>query len=64
MFFDIKDLRTTEIFLKLTKTCQAQPEKKCLPGYHFDICLIDGKIIGDCDLRIGHNEKILDLIIV
>lgn len=57
MFFDIKDLRTTEIFLKLNKTCEAQPEKKWLPTYYFDICLVNGTVIGYCDLRIGHNEK-------
>lgn len=57
MFFDIEDLRTNEIFLKLTKTCEAQPERKWLPAYYFDICLLNGTVIGHCDLRIGHNEK-------
>lgn len=57
MFFDAEDLRTNEIFLKLSKTCDAQPEKKWLPAYYFDICLLNGISIGHCDLRIGHNEK-------
>ena len=56
-FFDTSDLKTDEIFLLLTKTCEAQPEKKWLPVYYFDICLPDGEKIGHCDLRIGHNEK-------
>lgn len=57
MFYDIKDLRTSEIFLNLTKTSEEQPEKRWVPAYYFDICLLDGTVIGHCDLRIGHNEK-------
>ncbi|WP_297631204.1 GNAT family N-acetyltransferase [uncultured Clostridium sp.] len=57
MFFDVKDLKEKEIFLKITKTCEAEPEKRYFPAYHFDICLLDGTSIGHCDLRIGHNEK-------
>ena len=58
MFFDVSDLKTEEIFLRLVKTCDAQPEKQWVPAYYFDICLIDGTKIGYCDLRIGHNDKI------
>lgn len=57
MFYDVRDLRDSEIFLTLVSTCEAQPEKKRLPAYYFDICLLDGTKIGYCDLRIGHNEK-------
>lgn len=57
MFYDIDDLKDNEIYLKLTKTCEAQPEKRWLPAYYFDICLLDGTSIGHCDLRIGHNDK-------
>lgn len=57
MFFDVADLKTDEIYLKLTRTCEEQPEKRWLPAYYFDICLLDGTPIGKCDLRIGHNEK-------
>ena len=57
MFYDVADLRTDEIFLRLTKTCDAKPEKRWLPAYYFDICLLDGTAIGSCDLRIGHNDK-------
>lgn len=57
MFYDNNDLRDSEIFLKLNKTCDEQPKKKWLPAYYFDICLLDGQPIGHCDLRIGHNEK-------
>lgn len=57
MFYDVEDLKDAEIFLKLTKTCEAQPEKRWLPAYYFDICLLDGTPIGKCDLRVGHNDK-------
>ncbi len=57
MFYAVDDLRDTEICLKLKNTCEAQPEKRWLPAYYFDICLLDGKHIGHCDLRIGHNDK-------
>ena len=57
MFYDTQDLRDKEIFLRLNRTCEAQPEKKWLPAYYFDICLLNGEKIGYCDLRIGHNEK-------
>ena len=57
MFYDTDDLKNDEIYLKLTRTCEAEPEKQWLPAYYFDICLLDGRKIGYCDLRIGHNER-------
>lgn len=57
MFLDTADLKDNEIRLKLNRTCAAQPEKRWLPAYYFDICLLDGTKIGSCDLRIGHNDK-------
>lgn len=57
MFYPVEDLKDQEIFLKLSRTCEAQPEKRWLPAYYFDICLLSGESIGYCDLRIGHNEK-------
>ena len=57
MFYDVEDLKTDEIFLKLYKTCEAQPEKRWLPAYYFEICLPDGTKVGTCDLRVGHNDK-------
>lgn len=57
MFFDTNDLINEEIKLILTKTTPEQKEKNWLPAYYFDICLLDGTLVGKCDLRIGHNEK-------
>lgn len=57
MFYDTGDLKNDEIFLRLTRTCEAEPEKQWLPAYYFDICLPDERKIGYCDLRIGHNER-------
>ena len=56
-FYPVSDLRDGEIFLRLERTCGAQPEKRWLPAYYFSICLADGTKAGYCDLRIGHNEK-------
>ena len=57
MFYDTQDLKDNDIYLRLNKTCEEQPEKKWLPAYYFDICLLDGEKVGHCDLRIGHNQK-------
>ena len=57
MFYSTDDLKDTEIYLKLIKTLDAQPEKAWFPAYYFDICLLNGTIIGKCDLRVGHNEN-------
>lgn len=66
MFYDVTDLKTDEIVLKLTKTCEEQPEKRWLPAYYFDICLLNGTPIGTCDLRVGRRYRsgeILDYIV-
>ncbi len=57
VFKKTDNLKTNEIKLVLTKTTAAQPNKKWLPAYYFNICLLDGTPIGQCDLRIGYNEK-------
>lgn len=57
MFYPVDDLKDGEICLKLKRTAEAQPEKRWLPAYYFDICLLSGEKIGYCDLRIGHNDK-------
>lgn len=43
--------------MQLIRTAQAQPQKRWLPAYYFDIFLLSGERIGQCDLRIGHNDK-------
>ena len=58
MFYDTEDLRDDEILLKLERTCEGQPEKDWVPAYYFGICLLDGTRIGQCDLRIGHNDRL------
>ena len=57
MFYPVEDLKDDVICLQLDYTCDAQPEKRWLPAYYFNICLLDGTKIGYCDLRLGHNEK-------
>ena len=57
IFYPTDDLKSNEIFLRLERTADAQPEKRWLPAYYFAVCLHDGTKIGYCDLRIGHNDK-------
>ncbi len=57
-FFSTDDLKTDEIRLRLDRTCEAQPEKNWVPAYYFSVCLPDGTKIGQCDLRIGHNDRL------
>lgn len=57
-FLNTDNLKTNEICLKLDRICEANPEKQWVPAYYFNICLPDGTVIGYCDLRIGHNDKL------
>ena len=57
-FLNTDNLKTNEICLKLDRICEANPEKQWVPAYYFNICLSDGTVIGYCDLRIGHNDKL------
>ncbi len=57
-FLPTDDLKNGEIMLRLNRTCEAQPGKNWVPAYYFDICLTDGTRIGECDLRIGHNDRL------
>ena len=54
----VDDLTDGEIQLVLKRACEADPEKQWLPAYYFDICLMDGTVVGYCDLRIGLNAKV------
>ena len=57
-FFDSDDLTDGEIRLEVEELSPAKPEKNWFPAYHYRICLTDGTPVGDCDLRLGHNENI------
>ncbi len=57
-FLDTEDLRTDEIYLRLTGTSPADEAKGFVPAYRFDIVLTEGEIrAGVCDLRVGHNDN-------
>lgn len=59
MFFNTKDLRDKEIYLRLYKTSNEDKEKEYLPAYYFKILKTDNATeVGKCDLRIGHNDNI------
>ena len=55
-FLDTSDLKNNEIYLFLTKTCEAIPERKYVPVYYFDICLTDGIKVGTCNLKLDNSE--------
>lgn len=57
MFFDTSFLKDEEISLVLERTAAANPERGWVPAYYFAICNKDGTKIGECDLRVGHNEN-------
>lgn len=56
-FLDTSFLTNDEIQLCLQKTADGNTEKAWLPAYHFAICDKQGKEMGICDLRIGHNSN-------
>lgn len=56
LFLNTDFLRNDEITLKLVKTADGDPEKGWVPAYHFAICSPAGERMGECDLRIGHND--------
>ena len=57
MFLDTSFLKTDEIQLRLERTAERDPVKNWVPTYYFSICDSQGHKMGDCDLRIGHNEN-------
>lgn len=58
MFFDTIDLRNHEIYMNLYKTADENKEKGYVLAYYFKIIrCIDDIEVGECDLRIGHNEN-------
>lgn len=58
LFFDTIDLRNQEIYLHLYKTVDENKEKGYVPAYYFKIVRSTDDIkVGECDLRIGHNDN-------
>lgn len=58
MFLNTEFLAEGELCLRLTRTADADPVKGWVPAYYFDICDRQGNKMGQCDLRLGHNEKL------
>ncbi len=56
MFYKNLNLNDDKIYLSLTKTYDADPIKKRVCAYSFDICLSDGTKVGYCNLRIDNSE--------
>lgn len=59
VFLNTEDLRDGEIALRLERTAQADPEKRFVPAYYFQIRRVaDDVQVGGCDLRIGNTERL------
>ena len=56
--FDTGFLYSDEIRLVLNKTTGEDPVKGYVPAYHFRICDMSGNIMGECDLRVGYNDRL------
>lgn len=55
-FLDTAFLRNDEITLVLERTADADPVRKWVPAYFFNICDKQGRKMGVCDLRIGYCD--------
>ncbi len=53
-FFDVTELTSDEITLKLDHTADADDSQGLLPTYYFDIFIGEARV-GRCDLRIGES---------
>ena len=57
-FLNTDFLKNEEIELILENTTDADPVKKFVPAYHFNICDKQGNEMGKCNLRVGYNENL------
>ena len=57
MFKDTSFLYDDEIRLVLERVADANVERSWVPAYYFAICNHNGDKMGQCDLRIGHNDN-------
>ena len=59
MFNNMDFLRDDEICMRLYRTTGADRIRDFAPSFAFKICsLKTGEEMGECDLRIGHNENL------
>ena len=57
-FLDTNDLYNDQIKLVLNYTQEGNEEKQFVPAYQFHICDLNGKIMGQISLRVGHNDRL------
>lgn len=57
-FFNTDFLESEEIKLVVNRLAEGNFEKNYVPAYHFNICDLNGNIMGYCDLRIGYNDNL------
>lgn len=55
-----KTLSDGEIYLRINKMNEADPVKKYVPAYIFDICFVlTDEVIGAIDIRIGYTDDLV-----
>lgn len=57
MFFDTSFLKNDEISLIRERTADANEKRGWVPAYYFAVYDREGNKVGECDLRIGHNDN-------
>lgn len=57
MFFDTSFLKNDEISLIRERTADANEKSGWVPAYYFAVYDREGNKVGECDLRIGHNDN-------
>lgn len=57
MFFDTSFLKNDEIGLIRERTADANEKRGWVPAYYFAVYDREGNKVGECDLRIGHNDN-------
>ena len=57
MFFDTSFLKNDEISLIRERTADANEKRGWVPAYYIAVYDREGNKVGECDLRIGHNDN-------
>lgn len=58
LFWDTEFLKNDEIQLVLEKTVNGDKERNWVPAYYFSITDLNESKLGECELRIGYNDKL------
>jgi len=57
-FLNTDFLESDEIKLVVDQLAEANPERNWVPAYRFFICDLNGRKMGNCDLRVGYTDEL------